>query len=272
MFVFVAVPDANEDYFVMPTLGLPHSRRWLKESTAVFDIVAAGAFDIAMQSLRRQIGAVNFAPMKPYFLDVHQFSQCRISGLSGTGSLQDSLPRSLDEPQSPAICISLDHCTQKMKLAYRAFMDQSQIAQAEELFRQVLLMLPLVPIRNQMQANQAKELVSSCREYILAARLSQARLAADSDKRKCEIGALTTHCKLQPVHTMLCLYAAIGGACKIQNFQTAGLFCRRFLEMSLQHRLPRSLERAPDKVCDYLMFASTSSLSRVDQHRELCAD
>jgi coatomer protein complex subunit alpha (xenin) len=49
--------------------------------------------------------------------------------------------------------------------------------------------------------------------------------------RQAELAAYFTHCNLQQVHLLLCLRSAMNCAYKIKNFQTAGSFARRLLEL-----------------------------------------
>ena len=48
---------------------------WSRNSPLAADHVAAGSFESAMQLLNRQVGAVNFEPLKPRFLEIYQASK-----------------------------------------------------------------------------------------------------------------------------------------------------------------------------------------------------
>eukprot|EP01083_Nonionella_stella_P183726 664706_1 len=52
--------------FFMPNVGSSARQQWMQSSPCPADIVAAGAFDIAMESLHRQLGIAHFAPLKPF--------------------------------------------------------------------------------------------------------------------------------------------------------------------------------------------------------------
>ncbi len=69
------------DYFVLPTLGVPASRRWAESSSGVCPgvLVAAGQYDMAMHILYSQAGIVNFAPLKPFFALTHQSAHASVS-------------------------------------------------------------------------------------------------------------------------------------------------------------------------------------------------
>ncbi|CAG8582649.1 3224_t:CDS:10 [Ambispora gerdemannii] len=58
--------------FVPPPSGTNESELWIHNSPLAADHIAAGSFETAMQLLNRQIGAVNFAPLKSHFLKTFQ--------------------------------------------------------------------------------------------------------------------------------------------------------------------------------------------------------
>jgi len=62
--------EAAESYFVPPTQGTGPTELWQRNSRLPVDHVLAGAFDSAMRILNEELGVVNFAPLKPFFLDL----------------------------------------------------------------------------------------------------------------------------------------------------------------------------------------------------------
>ena len=65
------VEDAN-DAGPSASHGVAETDLWVRNSPFAADHVAAGAFESAMQLLNSQCGIVNFAPLKPLFLDVYR--------------------------------------------------------------------------------------------------------------------------------------------------------------------------------------------------------
>ncbi len=75
------VVGSGADYFVLPTLGAPATRRWTESSSGVCPgvLVAAGQYDMAMHVLYSQAAIVNFAPLKPLFALTHQAAYAYVS-------------------------------------------------------------------------------------------------------------------------------------------------------------------------------------------------
>lgn len=77
------VPEIEGDFVNVDSAdaggaGSSEADLWARNSPLAVDHVAGGSFESAMQLLNRQVGAVNFAPLKPRFLEVYQASK-RIS-------------------------------------------------------------------------------------------------------------------------------------------------------------------------------------------------
>ncbi len=80
-----------------------------------------------------------------------------------------------------------------------------------------------------------KQLIDVAREYILAMRLELTRKelsdSPEDQKRSVELAAYFTHCRLQPVHTILGLRVAMVQAYKLRCFQSTSGFVQRLLEL-----------------------------------------
>merc|ERR1712238_284135 len=99
-------------------------------------------------------------------------------------------------------------------------------------FNDVLLKIPLVVTKNRNEANEVKEMVEICREYITAIRIKGAMPEAAKDPaRSTELAAYFTHCNLQPIHLLLALRSAMATSFKHKNFIAAASFARRLLEL-----------------------------------------
>lgn len=73
---------ATATEFSAPTPGIPAAQRWLDRRTQLAaDHVAAGQFQGAMSLLFRQLGVVNFEPLKPHFLELYTASHAALPGL-----------------------------------------------------------------------------------------------------------------------------------------------------------------------------------------------
>jgi coatomer protein complex subunit alpha (xenin) len=67
-------------FFVAPTRGVAQSQIWVNNSTLVADHVAAGAFDSAMQIMKKQLGIVVFEPFRPQFISAYARSRVVVVG------------------------------------------------------------------------------------------------------------------------------------------------------------------------------------------------
>jgi coatomer subunit alpha len=66
-------------------------------------------------------------------------------------------------------------------------------------------------VSGKSEANEIKEMLGVCREYITAIRIKGAMgVAANDPKRLTELSAYFTHCSLQQVHQILALRSAMG--------------------------------------------------------------
>lgn len=86
--------EADAGYYVPPTKGVPVRQHWTQNSTLPADHVAAGAFENAMTLLNKQIGIVDFAPMKPFFMQVFSQGAVSVTGMVNVNGIP-YVPRDL---------------------------------------------------------------------------------------------------------------------------------------------------------------------------------
>jgi len=106
--------DTDSDIFVMPSVGTPLSQKWLDGAQCPGDMIAAGAFDFAMDSLNRSLGIVNFTPLKNYFLTIHLSAKGDMPLSAGLSSVKFGLRRS-DSADLPQLSYSVQFCVEKLK-------------------------------------------------------------------------------------------------------------------------------------------------------------
>ncbi|KAF4979549.1 hypothetical protein F66182_17278, partial [Fusarium sp. NRRL 66182] len=73
---------------------------WARNSPLAADHVAAGSFDTAMQLLNRQVGAVQFAPLKSRFMEIYTASRTYLPASTGLPPLVNYVRRTVDETDS----------------------------------------------------------------------------------------------------------------------------------------------------------------------------
>ena len=115
------------------------------------------------------------------------------------------------------------------------FFGRGKFAEALAAYRSILQKLLLVVVTKQEQAEEIKELITTCREYIVGLTMETERRKLvteqpDNIGRNLELAAYFTHCKLQPTHVQLALRSAMGVFTKAGNHATAAVFARRLID------------------------------------------
>lgn len=230
--------EVGEDLgdFRMPAAGRPAAGCWVNNSSHAADHLAAGAASSGLQLLNRQIAASDFSVLKDNMIACYMGSMTSVPGLPGSGSL--SIPLLRNDASGPPEAESLPRTPLKLKdlvegirNGYR-FFQGGKFNDAKGSFALVLTQIPLVVPDSKAEANEVKEMLSICREYITAIRIKGAMAEAASDPiRATELSAYFTHCSLLPVHLLLALRSAMGTAFKHKNFIVAAGFARRLLEL-----------------------------------------
>jgi len=223
----------NKGVFAAPTQGTSINDIWVRNSSLAVDHVASGSFDSAMQMLNRQVGAVNFAPLKPLFMTVYSSAHTYMSGFPAVAPLSFNIHRTLEsDPRKflPALAIDLHKLIDRLQEAYGAT-TAGRFGDAIALFRAILHSVLFVVATKKSELDEIDQLIAMCREYIVGLRMETARKElTDDPKRAAELAAYFTHCQIQPTHLQLSLRSAMTLAYKLKNMQTSSLFARRLLE------------------------------------------
>lgn len=216
--------------------GIPETELWCHNSPLVADHLAAGAFDSAMQLLFRQAGIVNFEPLKPIMLAVALSSQAYLSAFPCLPPLAVPLRRNPDERDPRKVLPVLVHkfraiVTGPLQEAYRAT-TSGKFVEARALFRSLLLRLACCGVSSASDADEHKQLLNLCKEYIVGLSLELERKSCSDSKRALELAAYFTHCQLQPVHQQLSLQMAMSLSFNAKNYLSASSFARRLLDLN----------------------------------------
>jgi len=221
--------------FSLPAAGAGMPSFWVANSSHAADHVAAGSFESAMQLLNRQIAAVNFQPLKKHFMRIYTASSCTLPGLPSTPSNRIYLCRNAQAAPPgtdalPVTPLTVNGLIEDLKLGYRQF-HAGNFNEAQAAFVTILHAVPLTVANTRSEANEIKEMVEICREYITAIRLKTAIAATEDPVRQMELSAYFTHSNLQPGHLLLALRLAMANTFKYKNYITAASCARRLLEL-----------------------------------------
>ncbi|KAJ3292189.1 hypothetical protein HK104_005514 [Borealophlyctis nickersoniae] len=236
--------------FSPPAAGTGVSDLWVRNSSLAVDHAAAGSFETAMQLLSRQVGAINFVPLKPYFLSAWQTSRAFLSCNASAPSLSVAIYRK-DSKVLPYIAFNLQNVITKLQEAY-AVTTAGNFAEALGLFKAILHTILLTVVERRAELDEVQQLINVCREYILGLRMRREGNFDSDPKRAVELAAYFTHCRLQPAHLQLSVLSAMTLSWKIKNYATAMVFARRLLELGPSqqraqqaHRIIAAGERNP---------------------------
>jgi coatomer subunit alpha len=237
-FVNVDSPDA------VPEAAGPGSSEadmWSRNSPLAADHVAAGSFDSAMQLLNRQVGAVDFVPLKPRFMEIFQASKTFLPAAASLPPLVNYNRRTLDETDTrkllPYIPRDLETInTVDMQEGFTA-MRTNKLESGLVTFKNVLQSLLVNVVSSQAQVDEAKAVITKAVEYALAmsTELERRKLSAaggDSEahlKRQLELSAYFTVPKMDVAHRQLALMAAMKLAFSNKQFSSALSFANRVL-------------------------------------------
>ena len=226
------------EVFVAPTAGVPVARRWTQKSAIPGEHAAAGDFDSAMKLLNRQLGVVNFAPLRQHFIDAALATHAAMSGVTSAPSLSFPLGRNWNSDLapgvgcSPALVSSLPLLEDRLKVAYKTT-TEGKFGEALKMFQGIIHSIAVLLVETRREVDEVRELLGIAREYASALRIEIKRKEyKDDPKRAAELAAYFTHCAMQPIHLSLSLRSAMSIFFKLKNFNTAAEFSRRLLELS----------------------------------------
>lgn len=230
--------DTISEVFVAPTPGVPASRKWTQKSNIPGEHAAAGDFDSAMKLLHRQLGVVNFTPLKQHFVDAAFATHARYVAVAGGPSVIAPLGRNWtaeDTPGQvapPALTASLPLLEERLKHAYKTT-TEGKFGEALKLFQSIVHSSCVLLVESRREVDEVKELVGIAKEYMCALRIEIKRKEFKEDpNRAAELAAYFTHSQLQPIHLSLSLRSAMTLFFKLKNYNTAAGFCRRLLELN----------------------------------------
>ena len=211
---------------------------WARNSPIAADHAAGGSFETAMQLLNRQVGAVNFEPLKPRFLEIYQASKTYLPASAGLPPLVNYVRRTVDETDLrkvlPIIPKDLESiATVDLQEGYGA-MRSNKLADGLKIFKRILHCLLVNSVASQQQVSEAKKIITTASEYAIAMALELERRSTGTEgeanlKRSLELSAYFTIPKLEVAHRQLALLAAMKLAHANKNLSSALSFANRMI-------------------------------------------
>ncbi|KAH8592370.1 coatomer WD associated region-domain-containing protein [Bisporella sp. PMI_857] len=223
--------------------GISEADIWARNSPLAADHAAGGSFESAMQLLNRQLGAVNFEPLKPRFLEVYQATKTYLPASAGLPPLVNYVRRTLDEtnPRNVLPIIPRDIETLAsvdLQKGYDA-MRANKLEDCAKIFKGILHALIVNAVSTESEVEEAKKLIASASEYSVAMGIELTRRSIGSAeeiqkspgllKRSLELSAYFTIPKLEVPHRQLTLISAMKSAFQNKNLSAALSFANRIV-------------------------------------------
>jgi len=231
--------DQSEEFVdvAADVAGSSEAELWARNSPIAADHVAAGSFETAMQLLNRQVGVVDFAPLKPRFLEIYRASRTYLPAAPELPPLVNYVRRTVDETDLKKVLPILPRDLENIRSVElpKGFnaMKANDLEGGVEVFRGILHALMLTAVRDQKEVEEAQKIIRTATEYILAMSMELERRKIQNDdsqiKRNLELAAYFTKPLLERPHRQLTLLNAMRLAAKHKNFVHATHFADRVL-------------------------------------------
>lgn len=246
----------NPDNTATAGPGSSEADIWSRNSPLAADHVAGGSFESAMQLLNRQVGAVNFAPLKPRFMEIYTASKTYLPASIGLAPLVNYVRRTVDETDSrivfPIIPRDLETITANdLQEGYTA-MRTNRLADGVNIFKTILHTLLVNVVSSQSQVDEAKSIIAKAVEYTLAMNVELARreMASGSDaestlQRQLELNAYFTVPKLEVAHRQLALTAAMKQAFSKKQYSSSLSLANRIIANGASAKLVENVSSNP---------------------------
>jgi coatomer protein complex subunit alpha (xenin) len=242
------VPEVESDFVNVDSAeaggaGSSEADLWARNSPLAADHVAGGSFETAMQLLNRQLGAVNFEPLKPRFMEIYEASKTYLPASAGLPPLINYVRRNTEEtdprkvlPIIPRDIESL--ASNDLQKGYRAMKD-NKLEECAQIFKGILHALLVNTVSSTSEVAEAKKLITSACEYSIAMAIELSRRTLGSNeqvaaspellKRSLELSAYFTIPKLEVQHRQIALMSSMKLAFTNKNLNSALSFANRML-------------------------------------------
>lgn len=239
----ISQKGAVSGMYVPPLPGKPIGQIWCANSQLAADHVACGSFETAMNILNRTAGIVNFEPLKPLFMSIFMGANATLPVSLLLPPLSLPLQRNVSEANReaslPALMTNLPALERELKESAYKLTTAGKFTESKTSFLAIMQALCLIVVETREEVEEIHELLSICREYLIALSIEIARkeIKEDNPSRSAELAAYFTHCNLQPIHILLSLQSAMTVAFKVENYQTTLSFARRVLDLNPNEKI-----------------------------------
>ncbi|KXT10334.1 hypothetical protein AC579_1033 [Pseudocercospora musae] len=244
------IPEVEEDFVNVESAeagaGSSEADLWARNSPLAADHAAAGSFDTAMNLLNRQVGAVNFKPLEPRFMEIYQATRTYLPANSGMPPLVNYVRRTLNDTDSrkilPLITRDVESVLAEEIRKGKESMQSNKLEEGVVFFKKALLLLMVNAVSSQSQAQEALAAVQQAAQYVLAMSIEVERRKVaggstdisgldDAAKKRClELSAYFTVPDMEPKHQTLALFSAMNFANKNKQLGSVLNFANALIE------------------------------------------
>jgi len=152
--------DQSEEFVnvAADVAGSSEAELWARNSPIAADHVAAGSFETAMQLLNRQVGVVDFAPLKPRFLEIYRASRTYLPAAPELPPLVNYVRRTVEETDLKKVLPILPRDLENIRSVElpKGFnaMKANDLEGGVEVFRGILHALMLTAVRDQKEVEE----------------------------------------------------------------------------------------------------------------------
>lgn len=206
---------------------------WLRNNKTAAGYVAVGAFEQAASLLNKQLGVVNFAPLRRRFLEVYSSNKLYLPGADGLPAMKTYI-RSRDDEDDAEKFVPLipgfEELDEKLTLAFKYFRGNN-LPDAIAAFRDIVYTIAVLTVDDEEKQGKCEDILSLCGEYILGLSIELERRAIEGTnlKRNLELAAYFTRAKLQNAHRVNALQVAMLQSFKNKNYSSASYFASELL-------------------------------------------
>ncbi|CAH2355081.1 coatomer subunit alpha [[Candida] railenensis] len=209
---------------------------WLRNAKTPAEYVAAGVFEQASSLLNKQLGVVNFEPLRARFLEVYQSNKLYLPGNDDLPAMRTYIRADNDEDNPrkfKPLIPGFDSLEDKLALGFK-FFKENNLESAITTFRSIIYTITVLTVSDADEETKCVEVLDICREYILGLTIELERravAAAGDNKRNLELAAYFTRANLQPAHKINALQVAMTQSFKNKNYLSASYFAGELLKL-----------------------------------------
>ncbi|ODV81528.1 Coatomer, alpha subunit [Suhomyces tanzawaensis NRRL Y-17324] len=208
---------------------------WLSNAKTPASYVAAGSVEQAASLLNKQLGVVNFEPLRSRFIEVYQASKLQLPGIDDLPAMRDFVRAENDEDDPSKfkpLIPGFDTLEERLQTGFKQF-KENDLKSAISTFKDIIYTITVITVDDEDQEAKCKDILILCREYILGLSIELERRSLDPSnvKRNLELAAYFTRTKLQNPHKVNALQVAMTQTFKNKNYASASYFAGELLKI-----------------------------------------